>query len=89
MNERIRESMNYVKSIYLYEIDESTFTVLNEEREWWIAKATTTHLTERGDNEVELVVLVQGYNVSVIPPDIASSFAQWFSQHWTGEQQFT
>jgi hypothetical protein len=87
MDERILDSMNYVKRHYRYAIDESTLTVLNDEREYWVAKVMTTHLTASGEHEIPLVVLVQGYNVTVISPDIAASFAQWFSQHWTEEDQ--
>lgn len=83
MNEQIRKSMDYVNAIYRYDIDESTVAILNEEREYWVAKATTTHLKKRGEQEITLVVFVQmGYDVTVISPDVVPSLSHWFSQHY-------
>jgi hypothetical protein len=92
MNERIRQSVDYVRRTRRYAIDESTVTVLNEERACWVANATTTHLKAYGEEEVTLVVLVQDdvnlgrYNVTIVSHDVVPGLAQWFSQHWTEEE---
>lgn len=55
----IEKSKQYLINETQWIIDESTFHVIDEERAMWVARVTTTHLTERGEKERSFTVLVR------------------------------
>jgi hypothetical protein len=78
----IEESKRHITRITKWVIDESSFTVLNEEKGYWIANVTTTHLKTRGEKEETFTILVQGYGYFIIEPEILPALTKWCLQNW-------
>jgi hypothetical protein len=57
-------SINLLKGHILgqsqWDLDESSFEVLNESKGSWVARASTTHLAKRGEPEVSFTIVAQG-----------------------------
>jgi hypothetical protein len=63
-----------------FDLDESTFRVINPQSAMWIGRVTTTAFAEEGESEASFTILAKGYDWVIVEDDELPALGEWIAR---------